>query len=203
MWRVRIGRFRTWTPWTWPGLVAEKRGLAPETVNSEQSPEAGAHNFLGLQQRPPTPKRGQRGAGIATPTAHTLQKGQGEEGGLCQRHLRAWRSSWWPSWEDVTQSMSLPPCGPRNPDLKAISKAGSALPHPGPPALPGISGRSQARLHGQRWQVPSSLPARLAPGHPSACAVTPILADSGYRSAQPVRTQGRRTALSPPWGHKE
>lgn len=147
--------------------------------------------------------RGRRGAGIATPTAHTLQKGQGEEGGPCQRHLRAWRSSWWPSCEDVTQSMSLPPCSPRNPDLKAISKAGSALPHPGPPALPGISGRSQARLHGQRWQVPSSLPARLAPGHPSACAVTPILADSGHRSARPVRTQGRRTALSPPWGHEE
>lgn len=61
--------------------------------------------------------------------------------------------------------------------LRQISKAGSAPPPPGAPQpciSTGVSGRGQARLHGQRWQVPRSLPARLAPGHPSACAVTPF-----------------------------
>lgn len=64
MWRVRIGPFRTWTPWTWPGLVAEKRGLVPETVNSEQSPEAGAHN-----------------SSLASSSVHLLPRGAGREQG--------------------------------------------------------------------------------------------------------------------------
>lgn len=44
MWRVWVDRFRRWTPWTWPHLVGEKRGLVPEKVNSEQNSEAGADN---------------------------------------------------------------------------------------------------------------------------------------------------------------
>ena len=151
--------------------------------------------------------------GLPATPPHKRPRKVRERRGLCQRPSQA------QAWIMVALLPRCPktgcpchPCSPRNPGLRPNlrGRAGPPTPTPGPqPCVStGADGRGQAWLQGRWRQHPSSreprgLPAWPAPGHPSVCAVTPILIDLDHGSAWPLRTRGSRTPLSPTWGHKE